>query len=128
MHTSDKEVIEIILSGIPVPKSNRYIRRKGGKVFKPPRVKNWEVRALWEIKEQYKNEPLDCKLSMDILLILPNNRKRDIDNMLKSLWDVLEKAKVIKNDNQIYEVRTIKKVIKGEKRTIIKIEEYIEDG
>ncbi len=126
MPTSDKEVIEIVLSGIPVPKSNRYIRRKGGKVFKPPRVKNWEVRALWEIKEQYKNDPLDGKLSMDVLLILPNNRKRDIDNMLKSLWDVLEKAKVIRNDNQIYEIRTVKKVIKGEKRTVVRIKEYKE--
>jgi crossover junction endodeoxyribonuclease RusA len=54
-------------------------------------------------------------------LVLPNHRKRDIDNMLKSLWDVLEKAKVIKNDNQIYEIKTLKRVEKGAQKTLIYI-------
>ncbi|MEZ0361746.1 MAG: RusA family crossover junction endodeoxyribonuclease [Hydrogenobacter sp.] len=120
-------MIEIVLSKIPVPKSNRYVRKKGGKVFKPPRVKNWEVRAMWEISQQYRGKPLEGRLSMDVLLVLPNNRKRDIDNMLKSLWDILEKAGVIKNDNQIYEIRTVKKVVKGQEGTVIRIKEYIED-
>lgn len=111
------------LSQVPVPKTNRYIRTKGGRVFKPPRVKNWEVRALWEIKQQYSGEPIDRKVSVDITLTLPNNRKRDIDNMLKSLWDVLEKAGVIKNDNLIYEVRTVKRIVKGSQGVEIRIKE-----
>ena len=113
--------IKLELSSLPVPKSNRYIRKRGGVVFKHPRVRNWEVRAVWEIKQQYKGEPLEGKLSMEVILVLPNHRKRDIDNMLKSLWDVLEKAKVIKNDNQIYEMRTLKRIEKGVQKTIIYI-------
>jgi crossover junction endodeoxyribonuclease RusA len=113
--------IKLELSSLPVPKSNRYIRKRGGVVFKPPRVKNWEVRAVWEIKQQYQGEPLEGKLSMEVILVLPNHRKRDIDNMLKSLWDVLEKAKVIKNDNQIYEIRTLKRIEKDVQKTIIYI-------
>ncbi len=116
------------LSDIPVPKTNRYIRKKGGKVFKPPRVKNWEVKALWEIREQYSGEPIDRKVSVNITLILPNHRKRDIDNMLKSLWDILEKGGVLKNDNLIYEVRTVKKVVKGERGVLIEIKEFREEG
>jgi len=119
--------LELFLSRLPVPKSNRYIRRKGGKVFKPPRVVNWEVRAIWELREQYKGEPIDWEVSVDIVLILPNRRKRDIDNMLKSLWDVLEKAGVIKNDNLIYEVRTVKKVEKGKEGVYIKIKRFKEE-
>ena len=46
--------------------------------------------------------------------------------MLKSLWDVLEKAGVLKNDNLIYEVRTVKRVIKGEQGVEIKIKEFEE--
>ncbi len=114
------------LSQVPVPKSNRYIRRKGGKVFKPPRVRNWEVRALWELRQQYSGKPIDREISVDITLILPNRRKRDIDNMLKSLWDVLEKAGVIKNDNLIYEIRTVKRIEKGKEGVIIKIKDYEE--
>ncbi len=116
------------LSQIPVPKTNRYIRRKGGKVFKPPRVKNWEVRALWELRQQYKGDPIDKKISVDITLILPNHRKRDIDNMLKSLWDVLEKAGVIKNDNLIYEVRTVKRIEKGNQGVEIRIKEFADSS
>ena len=119
--------LELFLSRLPVPKSNRYIRRKGGKVFKPPRVVNWEVRAIWELREQYKGEPIDWEVSVDVVLILPNRRKRDIDNMLKSLWDVLERAGVIKNDNLIYEVRTIKKVEKGKEGVYIKIKRFKEE-
>ncbi len=117
-------MVVLRLSQIPVPKTNRYIRRRGGKVFKPPRVKNWEVRALWEIKQQYRGKPIEDKVSVDITLTLPNRRKRDIDNMLKSLWDVLEKAGVIKNDNLIYEVRTVKRIVKGEQGVEIKIKKF----
>ncbi|RMH08446.1 MAG: RusA family crossover junction endodeoxyribonuclease [Aquificota bacterium] len=114
-------MIELFLSSLPVPKSNRYVRRKGGKVFKPPRVKNWEVRALWELMNQHSGEPLEGKLSVYVELTLPNHRRRDIDNMLKSLWDILEKARVIKNDSQIYEVHTVKKVVKGVQGTRVKL-------
>jgi hypothetical protein len=32
-----------------------------------------------------------------------------------------EKAKVIKNDNQIYEIKTLKRIEKGEQKTLIYI-------
>jgi len=117
-------MIELRLSLLPVPKSNRYIRKKGGKVFKPPRVKNWEVRALWEIKEQYKGEPLVSKLSVYVELVLPNHRRRDIDNMLKSLWDILEKGGVIKRMGLVSMKSILKRVIKGQQCTIVRIGEF----
>lgn len=102
------ENIVLFLSSLPVPKTNRYIRRKNGKVFKPARVIHWESRALWELKQQYTQDPLNGPLSVEVYLFLPDRRKRDIDNMLKTLWDILEKAHVIENDNLIYETRTVK--------------------
>ncbi len=117
-------MIEIKLSTLPVPKTNRYIRTRRGKVFKPPRVTIWESKALWEIMNQYKGEPLEGKLSVEIFIKLPNKRRRDIDNMLKSLWDVLEKGKVIKNDSQIFEVRTVKEIVKGQEEVVIRIKEF----
>ena len=114
-------MIELYLSTLPIPKTNRYIRTRRGKVFKPPRVTLWETRALWEIMQQYSGEPVEGKLSVEIVIKLPNRRRRDIDNMLKSLWDILERAKVIKDDNQIYEIRTQKIIIKGEQGVFIRI-------
>ena len=100
--------IVLFLSSLPVPKTNRYIRRKNGWVFKPPRVSLWEARALWELKGQYGGETLNCPLSVEVFFFLPDGRKRDIDNMLKSLWDILERAEIIANDDLIWETKTVK--------------------
>ncbi|HID79754.1 MAG TPA: RusA family crossover junction endodeoxyribonuclease [Aquifex aeolicus] len=104
---SGKSIV-LFLSSLPVPKTNRYIRRKNGWVFKSHRVTLWETRALWELQNQYNQEPLKKPLSVEVYFFLPDRRKRDIDNMLKSLWDVLERAKVIENDELIWETKTVK--------------------
>jgi len=118
--------VRLSLSRLPVPKSNRYIRRRGGKVFKPPRVVNWEVRALWELRQQYNGSPIEREVSVSIVLTLPDRRKRDIDNMLKSLWDVMERAGILKNDNLIYEVHTLKRVVRGKEGVEIVIRPFIQ--
>lgn len=121
--------ITIFISKAPYPKSNRYIRRKGGKVFKPWKVSSWEVLASNEIRSQLKeslkeNEYLFSKeVEVSTIIILPNKRKRDIDNMLKTLWDVLEKERIIKNDNLINKVETVKLSIKGKEGVLLKIRE-----
>ena len=120
---SGKDIV-LFLTTLPVPKTNRYIRRKNGQVFKPPRVIHWESRALWELKNQYSGEVLKKPISVEVYLFLPDNRKRDIDNMLKTLWDILEKAEIIENDNLIYETKTVK-VKKSETHgTVIVIKPY----
>jgi len=116
--------IVLFLSSLPVPKTNRYIRKRNGKVFKSPRVILWEARALWEIKNQYGGEVLSNPLKVEVYFFLPDGRKRDIDNMLKTLWDVLQKAGVIEDDNLIRETKTVK--LKGRKThgTVIVIKPF----
>ncbi len=121
--------ITIFISKAPYPKSNRYIRRKGGKVFKPWKVSSWEVLASNEIRSQLKEslKENECLFSKEVeistIIVLPNKRKRDIDNMLKTLWDVLEKERIIKNDNLINKVETVKLSIKGKEGVLLKIKE-----
>lgn len=43
----------------------------------------------------------DKRLAVTINLFPPDNRKRDIDNVLKCLLDSMEHANVYENDNQI---------------------------
>ncbi len=130
--------IRLFLSTLPVPKSNRYIRRKNGQVFRPSRVLLWEAKAVWELKKQYEGPPLSFPLSVEVFFFLPDNRKRDIDNMLKTLWDVLEKAQIIENDNLIHETKTVKvrdetvsgtviliKPFQGKKRVLVKLKEEL---
>ncbi|NPB05137.1 MAG: RusA family crossover junction endodeoxyribonuclease [Aquificae bacterium] len=116
----------LFLSSLPVPKSNRYLRRRDGRVFKPARVVLWEVRALWELRSQYQGSPLAGPLSVEVHFFFPDNRKRDIDNMLKTLWDVLEKARVIENDEVIHETRTVKVKASPVSGTVVVIKPYRE--
>ncbi|MFP3253669.1 MAG: RusA family crossover junction endodeoxyribonuclease [Hydrogenobaculum sp.] len=126
----EDDTLYLFISEPPKGKANRYVRQKGGAVFKPWKVLSWETKASWEISLQLKKlkfkEPFSCKVSVEAIIFLPDKRRRDIDNMLKTLWDVLEKNDVIKNDNLIYEVNTIKHVEKGMQGIFIKIKPYEE--
>ncbi len=124
--------LQLFISEYPKAKANRYIRQKGGAVFKPWRITHWEVKALWEIDNQLKSinfqKPFDCEISIEAVIFLPDKRRRDIDNMLKTLWDILEKANVIINDNLISEIRTIKYIEKSLSGIFLKIKPYDEDN
>jgi len=48
---------------------------------------------------------LDCRLKVDILVFPPDNRRRDLDNVLKAILDSLEDAKVFKDDSLIDDLR-----------------------
>jgi crossover junction endodeoxyribonuclease RusA len=43
----------------------------------------------------------DSPVRADVELFPPDNRKRDVDNLTKSLFDALEKAGMLSNDNII---------------------------
>jgi crossover junction endodeoxyribonuclease RusA len=116
-----KKTYTFVLSSLPVPKSNRYMRRKDGKVFKPYKIVKWEQTALKELKIQHPGKCFSVPVKVEVFFILPDRRKRDIDNMLKTLWDILEKASIVENDNLIFETRTVKIYKKGISSTVIKI-------
>ena len=84
----------------------------------PPTVNNYYVKTargifisqkgrkyrddLHEATHQQIGEPqLDGRLSVQIILHPPDKRKRDLDNVGKSLLDALTKAKVWEDDEQI---------------------------
>ena len=48
---------------------------------------------------------MDCRLKVDILVFPPDNRRRDLDNVLKAILDSLEDAKVFKDDSLIDDLR-----------------------
>jgi crossover junction endodeoxyribonuclease RusA len=59
-------------------------------------------------------QALEGRLAVHVALYPPDKRKRDIDNVLKSLLDACEHAGCYENDSQIDELHIIRKeVIKG---------------
>jgi len=51
---------------------------------------------------------LSCRVSLRVELYPQTRRKYDADNVLKSLLDSLEKAGVLENDEQVWDLRVIK--------------------
>ena len=85
---------------------NASYRTLGNKVYKSRQLIEFQNRVIsfFENKEGFEKLALDGNLSIDITFELKSSRKRDIDNMLKSLIDSLEGI-LYDNDSQIFELR-----------------------
>ena len=76
--------------------------------------------AIYQLHKQilsygYEKFPLKNLIKIKILFFLKRNfEKRDLDNLEKFLFDVLEKANIIKNDAQIVKKEAIKLKYKEE--------------
>ena len=59
--------------------------------------------------------PLKGNLSISMRVHMPDRRKRDIDNLIKSTLDALQKTKVFNDDNQVSEIHICRAnaVVKG---------------
>lgn len=50
-------------------------------------------------------EPLTSRIGLNVELVMPDRRKRDIDNYLKVLLDAVKYGMVFEDDEQIDEIR-----------------------
>ena len=93
---------------------NRRFISKEGKEFK----KELNLIAKSKIKT-----PLKGKVGLNITVILPNKRRRDVDNFLKPILDGLNNAAYV-DDYQVYKL-SIKKTVSRNKeaKTIIEVYE-----
>jgi len=83
---------------------NRCYRTSNNKVYKSKALCDFE-KKVDDIFENLEHvEMLKGNLAADITFELKSCRKRDLDNMLKSLLDNLE-SRIFENDNQIYEIK-----------------------
>ena len=67
---------------------------------------------------------IDRQLQVSIILMLPDNRPRDVDNYAKAVLDAFTKAELWKDDSQIYRLVIEKMVDAGTESCIVHIEDY----
>lgn len=121
---------EFYLSFIPPSKANRVkinlrAYSKSGKRYIVPKDVSLKInKAIWELQNQYDGSPFSTPVEVNILFILPNKRRRDLDNIMKTLGDCMVYAGIIEDDNLIYKQTLEKIVVRGEEGIIIKIKEY----
>jgi crossover junction endodeoxyribonuclease RusA len=108
---------------LPYPPSvNHYWGQAGNHRFIGKKGKEFRAQVMDAVNEA-GIQPLEGRLAVHIALFPPDRRKRDVDNVLKSLLDACEHANCYENDSQIDELHIIRRdVIKGGACTIIIIQ------
>lgn len=98
-------MIAFTLEGIMPSKKNKWQHNfRTGQVYLPTDLKKeidyfiWQIATL-KIKGELSREPVTYDLDVTALFCGDNNN--DLDNMLTTLLDILQKARVIKNDKQV---------------------------
>ncbi len=104
------------------PSVNHYWRRCGNRYFISQQGCKYRTEVI-NICQEYKgNYSKHNKLKVLINAFPPDRRKRDLDNILKSLLDSLQYAQVYEDDNQIDHLSIIRnKQIFGKVLVIISV-------
>jgi crossover junction endodeoxyribonuclease RusA len=104
----------------PSKKNNRRLFKTNAKMVNIPSVAYtaWEYSAVIESKRQTGSFVIP--ICLRVFIGLKNKKRRDLDNILTSVCDMLVKAKIIKDDsiNYIHEM-SIKYTISNEEYTTI---------
>lgn len=80
------------------PSLNRLWRVGNGKLYRSAEYVAWRKEAAWEARLQAGPRKIDGRFRITINVVRPDNRQRDLDNLLKAALDCLQHAGIIKND------------------------------
>jgi Holliday junction resolvase RusA-like endonuclease len=112
-------VIELTVMGEPVSKERARTTRIGS--YTPAKTKAAEELIGWLFKSKAKSWGTTGWFGMEVTFFLGSKRRRDLDNMLKLVFDALN-GLAYTDDSQVIEVSARKRFVPiSEARTIIKI-------
>lgn len=120
-----------LYTGYPPTVNNYYVKTQRG-LFISAKGRKFRDQLVQDALEQLSGmPPIDGKVRVDIVFWVPDLRKRDLDNLLKPLFDAITQAKLWNDDSQIDQVCVYRgsKVFGG--KTYIRVSEaapIIPDG
>lgn len=109
---------------IPYPPSiNHYMIQSGKRRFLSEKARDYREKVFLIVHNLGKSFNKLSKLSLNIEMFPPDNRIRDVDNILKATLDALQHAGLYSNDYQIEQLSIHRKEKKQNGCLIISIEE-----
>lgn len=84
----------------PVSVNNMFLNIPGRGRIKSPKYRAWQTEAGWRLRQQ-RAVPIKGLVTIDIKAIKPDNRRRDLDNITKAIFDILVVNNVITDDKMI---------------------------
>jgi len=109
MSSGDLETGESILTGVlmmPWPPSvNTYWRMVKGRILISATGRTYRMAVAEQVVEQSMPTFQKRKIKVTIEAFRPDNRRRDLDNLLKAALDSMASAGVFDDDSQIVDLR-----------------------
>lgn len=104
------------------PSSNTYWRRNGSRYFISTKGQHYRTATAWTCHKHRGVFGATERLKLSILAYPPDKRKRDLDNLFKSVLDSLQFANVFVDDSQIDEL-SIRRMPERQGRISITLEQ-----
>lgn len=110
-----------MIFALPYPPSiNHYWRRVGNKTLISREGRRFRQDATIAIGTNHAG-PMDGRLAVTIYTYQPDNRRRDLDNVLKALLDACTAAGVWRDDSQIDSLRIVRRGIGSPPRVLVSV-------
>ena len=95
----------VTISGLPFPPSvNHYWRHVGNRTLISRTGRAYRQQVLHDV-QQLGLRVITGPIKLEVIATRPDRRRRDLDNLLKSLLDALDHAEVYEDDSQIQDLR-----------------------
>jgi len=95
----------VTISGLPFPPSvNHYWRHVGHRTLISRTGRAYRQSVLHDV-QQLGLRAITGPIKLEVIATRPDRRRRDLDNLLKSLLDALDHAEVYEDDSQIQDLR-----------------------
>lgn len=91
--------LKLELAGLPPAKKNSRRNFKSGVSLPSVRYELWQKYAVAEISEVWNEEPIQMTSSICLTLGISDKRRKDLDNMLTSVLDMLVHCNVLEDDD-----------------------------
>jgi len=102
---------------LPYPPSiNNYYNRTLNGVFLKKKVKNYIDSTVLLLKNKIAGSFGNKRVRVELHVRQPDNRRRDIDNILKCTLDIIQKLKVYEDDSQIVALLVMKKKMRDDSK------------
>jgi Holliday junction resolvase RusA-like endonuclease len=108
---------------LPYPPSiNHYWRRVGPRTLISREGRRFRQRVM-AILAALGVEPLVGPIAVEVEIHPPDNRRRDLDNCLKSLLDALEHGQAYADDSQVVRLAIVKREPVAGGKTVVRMRE-----
>ena len=97
------QIQSIVFDGVPVSVNQMYRNLKGRGRVKSQRYNTWRNAVEWQVKAQ-QPELVEGNVEVSIFCRKPDRRRRDIDNTIKAVLDMLVNLHLIEDDSKVAKV------------------------